>query len=189
MTDLISLLADAIQKQEGYYPGSRGYRNNNPGNLWDGLIPGVKTKRIWPQYPLDNENFVVFPDYSTGRAVMENQIRIKIGRGETLTQLLNEWDSGDPASTRATYVSNVTSWTGLDPNTPLNQLGSGPPSSLPNATDILAQQPQSAFDPGADSGPSGDSGTLPASIFGDISPGFVIGLLVVGFAIWWFNSD
>jgi hypothetical protein len=122
---LITDLADAIERQEGYAPGTRAYRNNNPGNIWDGLGNG-KVRRIWPQYPIDDAGFLMLPSYSTGRALMESQISIKIGRGETLTQLLNEWDSGDPASTRATYVSNVAGWTGLPVDVPLNALGDSP---------------------------------------------------------------
>ncbi len=128
MNDLIQAIANAIQSQEGYYPGSRAFRNNNPGNIWDGLSPG-KTRRIWPQYPIDADGFLVLPDYATGRSLMENQISIKISRGETLTQLINEWDSSDSAGTRATYVSNVSMATQLDPNTPLNTLGGAIPAN------------------------------------------------------------
>jgi hypothetical protein len=129
---LITAIADSIERQEGYAPGTRAYRNNNPGNIWDGLDPEHgKTKRIWPQYPLDDKEFLILPDYATGRALMESQIRIKINRGETLTQLINEWDSGDPPSTRAVYVSNVSQWTGLDPSRPLNMVGDfSPPGPI-----------------------------------------------------------
>jgi hypothetical protein len=122
---LIQAIANAIQAQEGYYPGSRAFRNNNPGNIWDGLSPG-KTKRIWNQYPIDADGFLILPDYATGRALMEGQISLKINRGETLTQLINEWDSSDSTATRATYVANVSTATGLDPNAPLNTLGASP---------------------------------------------------------------
>ncbi len=118
-------IAGFIQQQEGWYPGSRSYRNNNPGNIWDNM-----PKRIWPQYPIDSAGFLVLPDYQTGYNLMLGQINLKMGRGETLTQLLNEWDSGDPASTRATYVSNAVAALQVDPNVPLNQLGS--PGSPPD---------------------------------------------------------
>ena len=127
--DLIQLIANAIQKQEGYYPGSRAFRNNNPGNIWDDVAPG-KPKRIWPQYPIDDKGFLKLPDYATGRALMENQLRIKINRGETLTQLINEWDSSDPPATRATYLANVTAATGINPMLALNTLGA-PGGPLP----------------------------------------------------------
>jgi hypothetical protein len=123
---LVQAIADAIERQEGYAPSTRAYRNNNPGNIWDGLIPGQKSKRIWPQYPIDAESFLVLPDYATGRGLMEGQIQLKINRGETLSQLLNEWDSSDPAATRATYVANVSVWTGIDPGVPLNTMGDSP---------------------------------------------------------------
>ena len=121
---LITAIADAIERQEGYAPGTRAYRNNNPGNIWDGLDPEHgKTRRIWPQYPIDEQGFLKLPDYATGRALMESQLRIKINRGETLPKLLNDWDSSDPAPTRAVYVANVSGWLAIDPNVPLNTMG------------------------------------------------------------------
>jgi len=136
---LASSIVDAIKTQEGYYPGSRAYRNNNPGNIWDDVIPGVKPRRIWPQYPIDNGGFLVLPDYQTGYNLAVGQINLKISRGESLTQAINEWDSGDPASTRATYVANVSAALGIDPNVPLNTLGDtsppNPPTPLPTHSD------------------------------------------------------
>jgi hypothetical protein len=129
---LVTAIADSIERQEGYAPGTRAYRNNNPGNIWDGLDPANgKTRRIWPEYPIDDEGFLKLPDYATGRALMESQIRIKINRGETLTKLINEWDSSDPPATRAAYVANVATWTGLDPNIALNTVGDfSPPGPI-----------------------------------------------------------
>jgi hypothetical protein len=126
-------IADFIQQQEGWFPGSRSYRNNNPGNIWDDVIPGVKPKRIWPQYQIDSGGFLILPDYQTGYNLMLSQINIKMGRGESFSQLVNEWDSSDPASTRALYVSNGVAALGIDPDTPLNQLdSSGGIPGLPN---------------------------------------------------------
>lgn len=53
--------AKAIQKHEGYYPGSRSYRNNNPGNfrcstLVMGELGAIRC----------DDNFAVFPDFETG---------------------------------------------------------------------------------------------------------------------------
>lgn len=117
---LISALADAITRQEG------STQNNNPGNIWDGIAPG-KPNRIWPNLPIDYRGFVIYPTLADGRAAMENQLAIKIGRGETLSQLINEWDSSDSAATRALYVSNVSQWTGLPTDIPLNQIGDASP--------------------------------------------------------------
>src|SRR5258706_11663897 len=100
---LISDLADAITRQEGRI------LNNNPGNIWDGTNAG-KPNRIWPNLPIDSRGFVIYPTLADGRAAMERQLQIKIARGETLSQIINAWDSGDPSSNRATYLNNVSTW-------------------------------------------------------------------------------
>jgi hypothetical protein len=57
-----------------------------------------------------------------GRQLMEGQIKLKIGRGENLRKLINEWDSSDPQATRDVYVANVASWTGLPTDVELKSL-------------------------------------------------------------------
>lgn len=53
--------ARAIQKQEGWFPGSRSYRNKNPGNLkWSGL-----TKELGA-IEKDKDFFCIFPGYVKG---------------------------------------------------------------------------------------------------------------------------
>ncbi len=114
---LIPDLADAITRQEGRV------LNNNPGNIWDNM-----PTRIWPNLPIDSRGFVIYPTMEEGRAAMENQLAIKIARGETLSTLIGAWDSGDSPATRATYIRNVSSWTGRPPDVPLNSLSdTGPP--------------------------------------------------------------
>lgn len=79
-------IADAIQKMEGWFKGSRSYRNNNPGNIWDGTT-STKKKRIWPNIPIDKQGFLIYPDYETGRKALEKDITIKINRGMSLESL------------------------------------------------------------------------------------------------------
>lgn len=56
--ELITPFAKAIQKMEGWYVGSRAYRNNNPGNLKYVKQPSASG--------FDKDGFAVFPDYGTG---------------------------------------------------------------------------------------------------------------------------
>lgn len=128
LQSIVTLIADAIERQEGFrdaagniITSTRAGRNNNPGNIWDGLCPG-KVKRIWPQFPVDASGFVVYPNYPTGRGAMERQISLKISRNETLRTLINQWDSSDPQPTRDLYVAHVAEWTGLPTDEPLNSL-------------------------------------------------------------------
>ncbi|MDE2019896.1 MAG: hypothetical protein KGJ13_06140 [Patescibacteria group bacterium] len=103
MTDGIpfSALAEAIQTEEGYYPGSRAYRNNNPGNL-----------RYAGQYGAigqDGAGFAIFPDYQTGFNALVAQLRLDATRNPqwTLYDFISHYapasDGNDPFS----YVDNV----------------------------------------------------------------------------------
>lgn len=59
----IDIWADAIQEYEGWTPGSRSYRNNNPGNL---RYVGQPTA-----IGHDSANFCIFKTYADGRAALE----------------------------------------------------------------------------------------------------------------------
>jgi len=120
---LITDLANAIDRQEG--PD----KNNNPGNIWDGVNAG-KPKRIWPNLPIDSRGFVIYPTPQAGRAALENDLAIKVNRGMTLTSLLNMYAPPIENDT-ATYIRNVSAWTGIPPNVPLNALGDSPGNPIP----------------------------------------------------------
>lgn len=81
--ELVNLLFEAIKKIEGWSPKSRSFRNNNPGNLWDGLTL-TKKKRIWPVLPIDKQGFLIYPTYELGKRALEKDIHIKIDAGKSL---------------------------------------------------------------------------------------------------------
>lgn len=57
-SNLMDKWADAIQKHEGWYPGSRSYRNNNPGNI----------KYIGQKRAIGSDGtFCIFATYADGR--------------------------------------------------------------------------------------------------------------------------
>jgi hypothetical protein len=134
---LISDLAAAMIRQEGSSSyGSAGARYNNPGNLMD------PKHAIWPQYPTAQSGEVIFPDTATGLAYMQNDIGIKIARGMTLTSLITMYAPPSQNDT-ATYIRNVSAWTGLPTDVPLNTLDpSGAPGTMsttdPSLTDPTA---------------------------------------------------
>lgn len=116
--ELIGKLADAIQRMEGFYPpdernprGSRAWRNNNPGNIWDGL-GGKKKKRIWPHLPIDEKGFVIYPNYQAGRKALEFQLKLDIGRMMTLEQLLTKYAPPHENDT-GNYIRKVAKWAGI----------------------------------------------------------------------------
>lgn len=106
VTATLEAFADAIQDMEGYFPGSRSYRNNNPFNL---KYIGQKTA-----LRQDEKGFCVFPDYKTGREAGLDQIRRVMRNGSkdykkdcTFLEFFNTYapsnDNNNP-NRYATYV-------------------------------------------------------------------------------------
>lgn len=123
----LTSLANAIQTQEGYYPGSVAYVNNNPGNLvyagQAGATPGPN-------------GFAVFSSYSAGYQALLNQINLDATRGTdvngnpttTVGQLISSWAPASAGNDTAAYISSVTAQTGYDAGDSLLNLGAGDPS-------------------------------------------------------------
>lgn len=61
---LIDLWAKAIQDHEGYYAGSRSFRNNNPANFKSGTL--TQFMKNLGATGVDQDGFCIFPDYQTG---------------------------------------------------------------------------------------------------------------------------
>lgn len=86
-----STLADAIQVHEGWFEGSRSYRNNNPGNL-----------RYAGQYEAsgqDAQGFAIFPTYDAGRRALIAQLKLDARRHP-------EWSLWDFVSSYAPATEN-----------------------------------------------------------------------------------
>ena len=83
----IEALADGIMAFEGWRPGSRSYRNRNPGNLRDSPVP----------HTLDVGDYCVFADFLTGYGALKVELESKvtginshgIGPDSTLEQLFD----------------------------------------------------------------------------------------------------
>lgn len=118
----VNTIAQAIQQQEGYYPGSLAYRNNNPGNLvyagQTGATQGAG-------------GFAAFPSYDVGYQALLNQIQLYAGRGYSIQQMMNIYlGSGDPNITApasqgdsTAYASTIASALATSPSTSLDDLG------------------------------------------------------------------
>lgn len=126
---LIDDIAAAIQKQEGWYPGSLSYRNNNPGNL-----------RSWGSTPIVN-GYAQFATYQDGLDALKRQISLNINRGLTL----NEFFAGKPGvysgyapsedSNRPyEYAANVGGAIGIPVDVPLNNVAGNLPVQAPTPT-------------------------------------------------------
>lgn len=139
----VNALASAIQTQEGYYPGSLAYQNNNPGNLvyvgQPGATPGAG-------------GFAAFSSYNAGLTALQNQITLDATRGTdvngnpttTVSELLTSWAPPSENNTAA-YIASVTAQTGYDPNAPLSSLGT-PGVSTPLPAALVATTDNTAIE-------------------------------------------
>ena len=162
-------IASAIQTQEGYFPGSVAFQNNNPGNLvyagQPGAAPGAG-------------GFANFSSYAAGYQALVDQITLDATRGTdasgnpttTISQLITSW--APPAENNtADYIAGVSSATGFDPDVPLSSL------SALNASDDGG----SVADAGVDLGQISDELTVPVDLSSVGLGSFPLwGLLTVG---------
>jgi len=130
----ISTLAAAIQQQEGYYPGSLAYQNNNPGNLMPAGQPGCTPGA---------GGFCSFPSYDAGYAALVNQLNIDASRGYTLLQFTTKYLGGDPNNPGTApggdpnvYAANLAAAAGVSVNDPLSS-AIDPSTGLPLDTSNL----------------------------------------------------
>ncbi len=120
----IERIADAIKEMEGYYTGSRSFRNRNPGNLkW---TPYTKSLGAIDK---DSGGFAIFPSTEAGRKAIIQLIKdaknglLKAYRPTmTLLEFFSVYapaaDKNNPTSYSATVAKKV----GISINTKLNQL-------------------------------------------------------------------
>lgn len=93
----LEAFCDAIKQYEGWYPFSRSWRNNNPGNLrWSKFQTGNK------------DNFATFPNFATGWLALwwdvfckcTGRTKTRLGPESNLFDFCNVWapsaDNNDP---------------------------------------------------------------------------------------------
>lgn len=110
--------AEAIKQFEGWYPGSRSYRNNNPGNL------------RWSKFQIGTAaGFAVFPDYATGMRALKFQLEIAAtGKSRvyrpthTLTQFFTIYAPSSDGNHPAQYANFVASKLGMPVGTQIKEL-------------------------------------------------------------------
>ena len=111
-------LAEAIKTFEGFYPGTRAYRNNNPGNL---------RYTSWTQGQgatgQDDKGFSIFPDYDTGWRALLALLMLRV-RQHPEWSILDLFNSYAPPTENDTaqYAAFVAKHVGGDINTKLGEL-------------------------------------------------------------------
>ena len=182
-SNFISAFADAITRQEGYFPGSVAWKNNNPGNIWDGVGNG-KTSRIWPNIPIDSRGFLVFSTPDAGRAALERDLTAKMNAGLTLDQAIAMYAPPNENNTGA-YQNNVSAWLGVSGSTPLKAAASS--WSGGSAGGSVPVLDAGAAPPDASAAPDSSASAPDSSVVADIvaaasaaDPGLEASPLVIG---------
>lgn len=99
-------LLDAIQKQQGYHPGSISYEQNNPGNLkW-----GAFAKSMGATGP-GRGGHAIFPSYEAGRAALKQLIETK---GKSPSEI-SQWYAEGPQGGMH-WARGVAKFAGVDPS-------------------------------------------------------------------------
>lgn len=163
-------LPQAIFRQEGsvdasgnWITSSLGYRLNNPGNLNFAGQPNC-----W-QSGQGNGMEAQCATLADGIAATERQLALDASRGLTLSQRLATWATGN----RDAYLTNVSSWLGVAPDTPLSELVGT--STLPA--------------PGPDTGSPIDFWDSVGVAEGGLSTAAVLGLSVLAAGLLWSTLD
>lgn len=119
--ELITPFASAIQKMEGWYVGSRSYRNNNPGNL--------KYVRQPTANGFDKDGFAVFPDFSTGfECLRQMLINACSGKSQVyspeddLYDFFGKYAPANDGNEPIQYAKQVAEAIGVSPETKLKDL-------------------------------------------------------------------
>jgi hypothetical protein len=95
---------------------SRGYRNNNPGNIRLTYSGGVK--KLWSgEIEGIDKDFKTFKTMADGYRAMFALLLEYSGKGyNTITAIINRYAPTNENNTTA-YIKSVSSRTGIDPNT------------------------------------------------------------------------
>jgi hypothetical protein len=114
--NLLSAMCYAVREHEGWYPGSRSQRNNNPGNT---KVSPVGYLPVYEPVKKDPQGFAIFKDYATGWRYLENLILSHASKYSeyTLSQYFKVYapaaDNNDPVR----YASVVAKKMGVSPYT------------------------------------------------------------------------
>lgn len=93
------------------YVATRGFRNNNPGNLHAAGIP-------WVGYiGADPDGYAMFDTLEHGIRAMGVDLRAKLRRGlNTPASIINVYAPPSDNNPTSTYIAKVCDWTGFQPN-------------------------------------------------------------------------
>lgn len=105
--------------------GSLSWRNYNPGNMRSG-VPGYDSIGR-------NAGFAIFPNEETGFGAMLSNLGSSRYQSLSVGGAIATWAPGSDGNNPAAYARQVSSWTGLSSNTPMNALTSDQLNSVAKA--------------------------------------------------------
>lgn len=136
--DLMGKWADAIQTHEGWYSGSRSYRNNNPGNL-----KYVGQARATGK---DSGGFCIFATYADGRQELIDLLtRAASGKSSyyrpemTLVDFYNVYAPSSDNNNPNAYAVAVAKSMGISVNTQIKSILDGTATAAASVTSINMQ--------------------------------------------------
>lgn len=109
----------SIQKHEGWYPGSRSWRNNSPGNLrYSKFQSGVR------------DGFAYFKDYETGLAALEWDVKQKclgntstgLGPNSTIEDFFKFFAPSSDGNYPLEYAAGIAREIGISPLSQLREI-------------------------------------------------------------------
>jgi hypothetical protein len=125
----LSTVAATIQQIEGWAPGTRSYRNNNPGNLMYAGQTGAIGQ--------DAQGFAIFPDYQTGLTALDNQITLDASRGKTISEFTSIYAPASDGNNPTSYAAQIAAAAGLSPSDSLSAaIAGGSGGSSPDLSTI-----------------------------------------------------
>lgn len=118
-------IVSGIADFEGYYPGSRAYRNNNPGNILYGPFASSHGAT-----GADMQGFATFPNAQSGFSATDALVGKYAQQGLSLRQLVDTWNPpnapGNSPAINLNYTNAIAGKSGINPDTPIgNAAGSG----------------------------------------------------------------
>lgn len=136
VTPQLQTLAQAIQTQEGYYPGSLAYQNNNPGNLVYAGQAGATQGA---------GGFADFTSYQAGLNALYSQLNLYStgacavcgGQPLTIQQMADIYaPAGQGSNNPTVYAQNMANALGVSPDTLLADALSGSSAGLDTGTGL-----------------------------------------------------
>jgi len=111
-------IPEAIAREEGWdlTPPARCRRNMNPGNIDYGQFAQAHGGTLETVPEGEAARFAAFPDVPTGFACLVALLRAPRYAGKSLANAVNNW--APPVENQTDlYLENVCKWTGLTPDT------------------------------------------------------------------------